>query len=209
MAEGGFFQGYNFTVWILVTLQVIGQCVHVVGCQLIISKMDCTLRTVLLFQSTSASKQVQLHVHTWLYVTFRLTQVIYNYIPCFVLFIFQALGGLIVAAVIKYADNILKCFATALAIIISSVLSYFVLNDFSPSPWVEKTQHYIDRNANSTCTCMLVIVCVYSFPVCSLIVHQASWYHIEIQLKCYYIACSSCICRSLMLLFLSWVQTSK
>ena len=65
---------------------------------------------------------------------FRLTQVIYNYIPCFVLFIFQALGGLIVAAVIKYADNILKCFATALAIIISSVLSYFVLNDFSPSP---------------------------------------------------------------------------
>ena len=45
----------------------------------------------------------------------------------------QAFGGLIIAAVIKYADNIIKGFATSLSIILSSVVSYFVLNDFSPT----------------------------------------------------------------------------
>lgn len=48
-------------------------------------------------------------------------------------FLFQAIGGLIIAAVIKYADNIIKGFATSLSIILSSVVSYFVLNDFTPS----------------------------------------------------------------------------
>ena len=37
------------------------------------------------------------------------------------------------AAVIKYADNILKGFATAISIIVSSLVSYFLLNDFNPS----------------------------------------------------------------------------
>ena len=37
------------------------------------------------------------------------------------------------AAVIKYADNILKGFATAISIILSSLISYFVLSDFNPS----------------------------------------------------------------------------
>jgi UDP-sugar transporter A1/2/3 len=45
----------------------------------------------------------------------------------------QALGGIIVAAVMKYADNILKGFAAALSIVLSSVISYFILNDFNPS----------------------------------------------------------------------------
>ncbi|CAF0732032.1 unnamed protein product [Brachionus calyciflorus] len=45
----------------------------------------------------------------------------------------QALGGLVIAAVIKYADNILKGFATSLSIILSSVFSYFLLRDFVPS----------------------------------------------------------------------------
>ncbi|XP_003383398.1 PREDICTED: UDP-N-acetylglucosamine transporter-like [Amphimedon queenslandica] len=45
----------------------------------------------------------------------------------------QALGGLIVATVIKYADNILKGFATAVSIVVSSVLSYFFLGDFDPT----------------------------------------------------------------------------
>jgi UDP-sugar transporter A1/2/3 len=45
----------------------------------------------------------------------------------------QALGGLVVAAVIKYADNILKGFAAALSIVLSSVISYFFLSDFHPT----------------------------------------------------------------------------
>jgi len=40
----------------------------------------------------------------------------------------QALGGLVVAAVIKYADNILKAFATSVAIIVSSVASIFLFS---------------------------------------------------------------------------------
>ncbi|CAB1324276.1 unnamed protein product, partial [Coregonus sp. 'balchen'] len=45
----------------------------------------------------------------------------------------QALGGLVIAAVIKYADNILKGFATSLSIILSTLISYFWLQDFDPS----------------------------------------------------------------------------
>uniref|UniRef100_A0A671Q5T5 UDP-N-acetylglucosamine transporter-like n=1 Tax=Sinocyclocheilus anshuiensis TaxID=1608454 RepID=A0A671Q5T5_9TELE len=37
----------------------------------------------------------------------------------------QALGGLVIAAVIKYADNILKGFATSISIILSTLISYF------------------------------------------------------------------------------------
>jgi UDP-sugar transporter A1/2/3 len=44
----------------------------------------------------------------------------------------QALGGLLVAIVVKYADNILKGFATSLSIIISSVISFKLFN-FQPS----------------------------------------------------------------------------
>ncbi|KAJ9637632.1 uncharacterized protein PV06_09414 [Exophiala oligosperma] len=40
----------------------------------------------------------------------------------------QAAGGLIVAMVIKYADNILKGFATSLSIILSTVASIFIFN---------------------------------------------------------------------------------
>jgi UDP-sugar transporter A1/2/3 len=49
-----------------------------------------------------------------------------------VLVLTQAAGGLIVALVIKYADNILKGFATALAIVLGGVVSFFLL-DFSPT----------------------------------------------------------------------------
>ncbi|KAJ8278927.1 hypothetical protein COCON_G00059930 [Conger conger] len=45
----------------------------------------------------------------------------------------QALGGLVIAAVIKYADNILKGFATSLSIILSTLISFFWLQDFQPS----------------------------------------------------------------------------
>ncbi len=38
----------------------------------------------------------------------------------------QAFGGLVIAAVIKYADNILKSFATSLSIILTYVMSVLV-----------------------------------------------------------------------------------
>lgn len=44
------------------------------------------------------------------------------------LIILQACGGLIVAVVIKYADNILKGFATSLAIVISCIASIYIFN---------------------------------------------------------------------------------
>ncbi|KAM3968270.1 UDP-galactose transporter isoform 2-T2 [Aphomia sociella] len=44
------------------------------------------------------------------------------------LVLLQAAGGLIVAVVVKYADNILKGFATSVAIIISCVASIFIFN---------------------------------------------------------------------------------
>ncbi|XP_022198038.1 UDP-galactose translocator [Nilaparvata lugens] len=44
----------------------------------------------------------------------------------------QAIGGLVVAVVVKYADNILKGFATSLAIVLSSVGSIYLF-DFSLS----------------------------------------------------------------------------
>lgn len=39
-----------------------------------------------------------------------------------------ALGGMVTAVVIKYADNILKGFATSIAIIISCVISIFLFD---------------------------------------------------------------------------------
>lgn len=44
------------------------------------------------------------------------------------LILLQASGGLIVALVVKYADNILKGFATSLAIVISCVASIYLFN---------------------------------------------------------------------------------
>ncbi|KAK9728780.1 hypothetical protein K7432_000810 [Basidiobolus ranarum] len=45
----------------------------------------------------------------------------------------QALSGLLVALVVKYAGNILKGFANSLSIIISSMISFYVFG-FQPSP---------------------------------------------------------------------------
>jgi UDP-sugar transporter A1/2/3 len=46
----------------------------------------------------------------------------------------KALGGIIVAGTIKFADNILKTFATSNSIVLSCVLSYFVLEDTNLTP---------------------------------------------------------------------------
>ncbi|GLH12923.1 UDP-galactose transporter senju [Gryllus bimaculatus] len=51
----------------------------------------------------------------------------YNYFVWY-LVVLQAGGGLIVAVVVKYADNILKGFATSLAIVISCVVSVYLFN---------------------------------------------------------------------------------
>lgn len=40
----------------------------------------------------------------------------------------QAFGGLLVAVVIKYADNILKGFACSVAIIVSAIFAYFMFD---------------------------------------------------------------------------------
>jgi len=44
----------------------------------------------------------------------------------------QAVGGLIVATVVKYADNVLKVFATSFSIVISCIISAFLF-DFHPT----------------------------------------------------------------------------
>ena len=41
----------------------------------------------------------------------------------------QAAGGLIVAVVVKYADNVMKGFATSLSIIISAIISFVMFHD--------------------------------------------------------------------------------
>lgn len=45
----------------------------------------------------------------------------------------QAFGGLIVAAVVKHADNVLKGFATSISIILSTLLSFYLFENFQPS----------------------------------------------------------------------------
>lgn len=55
----------------------------------------------------------------------------YNWVVVGVV-VMQAVGGLVVAVVVKYADNIRKSFATAVSIILSCALSVFLF-DFHPN----------------------------------------------------------------------------
>ena len=52
----------------------------------------------------------------------------YNRYVWVVIFL-QAAGGLIVAVVVKYADNIVKSFATSLSIILSAFISWYFFLD--------------------------------------------------------------------------------
>uniref|UniRef100_A0A3Q2NQ30 Solute carrier family 35 member A3a n=1 Tax=Fundulus heteroclitus TaxID=8078 RepID=A0A3Q2NQ30_FUNHE len=103
--ESGMFQGYNTITWTVVALQV---------------TLPPPLRDL----------SCHFHVEKSSLGPFR---------PCLCpsatvcLLFLQALGGLVIAAVIKYADNILKGFATSLSIILSTLISYFLLQDFDPS----------------------------------------------------------------------------
>jgi UDP-sugar transporter A1/2/3 len=56
----------------------------------------------------------------------------YNFV-IWIAVLLQAYGGLVIALVVKYADNILKVFAVSLSIILSSFISWSLLNDFQPS----------------------------------------------------------------------------
>lgn len=53
----------------------------------------------------------------------------YSWLVCVVI-VTHSIGGLIVAICMKYADNILKCFGNAVAIVINCCLSHFLLNEF-------------------------------------------------------------------------------
>ena len=46
-----------------------------------------------------------------------------------VLVLLQSVGGLLVAATLKYADAVLKCFATSVSIMITSVVGYYYLDN--------------------------------------------------------------------------------
>lgn len=50
-----------------------------------------------------------------------------------ILVLLQAFGGLIVATVVRHADNVLKGFATSISIIFSYFVSYLLFEDFRPS----------------------------------------------------------------------------
>ncbi|XP_074597046.1 UDP-N-acetylglucosamine transporter-like [Brevipalpus obovatus] len=52
-----------------------------------------------------------------------------------IVILIHAFGGFIVAGVMKYADNILKGFATSISIVLSTILSYYVMDDFRPQPY--------------------------------------------------------------------------
>jgi len=53
----------------------------------------------------------------------------YDWFVWAVIFV-HSIGGLIVALCMKYADNILKCFGNAIAIIINCILSHILLSEF-------------------------------------------------------------------------------
>ncbi|KAL7059518.1 hypothetical protein AAHC03_013620 [Spirometra sp. Aus1] len=67
----------------------------------------------------------------------------------------QSFGGLCIAVVIKYADNILKVFATSISIILSCVASYYLLGDFVPN-W-----YFVLGSV-----AVLSATILYGFPLC-------------------------------------------
>jgi solute carrier family 35 (UDP-sugar transporter), member A1/2/3 len=56
----------------------------------------------------------------------------YDYVVCVVIFL-AALGGLVVAVVVKYADNVLKGFAASASLVLSTVVSNLFFHDSSIS----------------------------------------------------------------------------
>lgn len=68
-----------------------------------------------------------LYASNWNAVTSKGVFYGYDMVVWFIIFTF-AFGGLLVAMVIKYADNILKGFATSISIVLSTVISIIWMN---------------------------------------------------------------------------------
>ncbi|KRY30448.1 UDP-N-acetylglucosamine transporter [Trichinella spiralis] len=71
-----------------------------------------------------------------LYLAFSLDLVLYLSTICLQLLktvSFRAFGGLVIGMVVKYMDNIVKVFASSISIVLSGLLSYFLLADFQPT----------------------------------------------------------------------------
>lgn len=122
--EHGMFQGYNTLTWIVVALQVSLNTFQYKTCK-VQNKFTCESELIIASSSTANRKPTQ--------VIFPCNTLMCNNRNWFFYYFPQALGGLVIAAVIKYADNILKGFATSLSIILSTLISYFLLEDFEPT----------------------------------------------------------------------------
>ncbi|KAJ6658430.1 hypothetical protein lerEdw1_020134 [Lerista edwardsae] len=106
VSQNGFFQGYNKLTWIVVMLQRFEPARRPrANCNFSAPALICSTPMIILTYLQSSAKDNK----------------------------DKALGGLVIAAVIKYADNILKGFATSLSIILSTLISYFWLQDFVPT----------------------------------------------------------------------------
>jgi hypothetical protein len=78
---------------------------------------------------------------------------------CKVFLVFeQAIGGLVVAVVVRYADNILKGFASSFSIVTSLILCIYMFNFVPTFYFLVGT--VIDRRTYSTyCYIMLTLCC--------------------------------------------------
>ena len=65
---------------------------------------------------------------------------------------------MVVAVVIKYADNILKGFATSLSIILSSIVSYYFLKDFIPNGYTKIFWYFYWRIKIALYFCRLFVI---------------------------------------------------
>jgi UDP-sugar transporter A1/2/3 len=59
----------------------------------------------------------------------------YNFIVIIIVFL-SAIGGLLIALVIAYANNIVKGYATSISIVISTFLSSYLLNDLDINQYI-------------------------------------------------------------------------
>lgn len=95
------------------------------------SKTSLWVRNIQMGISSIVLSLVSVLVKDWIPVTQKGFFYGYNGVVVAVILL-QAVGGLVVAVVVKYADNIRKSFATAVSIIISCTLSA-LLFDFKPT----------------------------------------------------------------------------